>query len=66
MVQFVKLLEPNGKDYVFINPDQVCRVGNPSPGDPSVRIDLAGGQSQVVKGPLAGVVAAFESQERLS
>jgi hypothetical protein len=66
MVHFVKLLEPNGRDHVFINPDQVCRVGNPSAGDPSVRIDLAGGQSQIVKGPLADVVAAIESQERTS
>jgi hypothetical protein len=66
MVQFVKLLEPNGKDYVFINPEQICRVGNPSPGEPIVRNDLAGGQMQVVKGPLADVVAAIESQERVS
>jgi len=64
MARFVKVLEPNGKDYVFINPDHVCRIGRPLTDDPTVKIDLAGGQSHVVKGPLAEVVAMIEGKER--
>jgi hypothetical protein len=54
MVHFVKFLEPNG------------RVRDLWPGDPSVRIDLTGGQMQVVKGPLADVVEAIERKEKVS
>ena len=64
MARFVKLLEPNGKDYVYINPEQICRIGRPLTDDPAVKIDLAGGQSQVVKGSLVEIIATIESTQR--